>query len=69
MAYTERNRRRVRQIVVKDATGLDQWNVPGTRAVEQQPGSSMENARTAGAAGEAVATQWGGRPEPNRARR
>ncbi len=69
MAYTERNRRPVRQIIVKDANGIVDWPVPGSRDIEQQPGRAMESSRSAGNPGDAVAAQWGGRPEPNRARR
>ena len=69
MAYTERNRRPVRQIIVKDANGIVDWPVPGSRDIVEQPGRSMENRRTAAAGGDALAAQWGGRPEPNRGRR
>lgn len=69
MSYIERNRRKVQPIVIKDMNGEDQWDVPGSRNIEQQPGHPQEDRRSAGAAGDALASQWGGRPEPNRARR
>lgn len=69
MSYVERNRRPVRQIIIKDMDGTDQWDVPGSRDIVEQPGRSMENRRTAAAGGDALAAQWGGRPEPNRGRR
>lgn len=69
MSYIERNRRRVQPIIVKDMDGVAAAAVPGDRAITEQYGRRVEGRRSAGNVGDAVAGQWGGRPEPSRGKR